>query len=261
MGYVGDHGHLFKIWFPDKNEIKITRDVDFHEGKDDEPPLFTPSQRPPDDSGPNNQGLVHDFRFTLISDVGKDFQNSKLLENQPQNDEEPITGRVETLSPTPVLPKITQAALPAPESTTPLAIQPTTTFSIENPTDLRSYRFHDETPTDPLPYVLPSSAILSSIEPTRVSSRSTKGIPPQRYKDEQKEQMAKEREKREKNGNRGLALAAPNSLLKVYQIKIPKSYVEMLKSPQNDPCGRGCNCRSISWSRRTHGNSLRDTLI
>ena len=23
VGYVGDHGHLLKIWFPDKNEIEL----------------------------------------------------------------------------------------------------------------------------------------------------------------------------------------------------------------------------------------------
>jgi len=40
---------------------QITRDDDFHEGKDDESPLFTPSSEPPDDSCPNNEGFANDF--------------------------------------------------------------------------------------------------------------------------------------------------------------------------------------------------------
>jgi hypothetical protein len=222
VGYIGDHGHLFKIWFPDKNEIKITRDVDFHEGKDDESPLFTPSPGPPDDSGPNNEGFANDFRFTLTSDIRKNVP--KFLDIQPQNEEEPITGRVQTLSPTPVLPTTTQAVLPAPESTT--LLQPTTAPVTQS-------TLEEIAPTS----AVPPSTILPSIEPTRISSRSSKGIPPKRLEDEQAEQK-KEREERENRkqnrGNRGTALATPNSLVKIYHIKVPNTYAEMLKSPQKD---------------------------
>ena len=222
VGYLGDHGHLFKIWFPDKNELKITRDVDFHEGKDDEPPLFTPSPGPPDDSGPNNEGFANDFRFTLTSEARKDVP--KFLENLPQNEEEPITGRVQTLSPTPVLPT-TQAVLPAP---IPVNLIQQTTSSTAQST------LEEIPPTN----VVPSSIIIPSVEPTRSSARSGKGIPPKRLQEEQAEQTIKEREERENRRqnrrNFETALATPNSPVKVYHIKLPNTYAEMLKSPQKD---------------------------
>ena len=86
--------------------------------------------------------------------------------------------------------------------------------------------------------VVPSSIILPSVEPTRSSARSGKGIPPKRLQEEQAEQTIKEREEREnrrQNGrNFGTALATPNSPVKVYHIKLPNTYAEMLKSPQKD---------------------------
>jgi len=48
----------FRFWI---RMDQITRDDDFHEGKDDESPLFTPSSEPPDDSCPNNEGFANDF--------------------------------------------------------------------------------------------------------------------------------------------------------------------------------------------------------
>lgn len=120
---------------------------------------------------------------------------------------------VETLSPTPVLPTATQAVLPAPESTTSSVTQPIT-FPIAQST-------LEEVPST-VPSAVPSSTVLPSIEPTRISSRSGKGIPPKRLQDEQVGQTIKEREKREnKKRNRRyrrIALAKHTRFSVVYHV-------------------------------------------
>ncbi|EED11570.1 hypothetical protein TSTA_008660 [Talaromyces stipitatus ATCC 10500] len=110
MGYMGDHGHIYKIWFPATGDVKFSRDVTFWEGPEDgmideiEDP--TPTTTKVEMSKPltiifHKDPVEKNQKRITIADENltiEDILNSNYYDFE-QNAY--VTGRAETLSTTP----------------------------------------------------------------------------------------------------------------------------------------------------------------
>jgi hypothetical protein len=103
VGYGSENGHIYKVWIPEKGTIKSSRDVTFNEDDVYQPPSSLPKRPPP----PVNEGEA-----VRVKGQGsqKEIQKTTdmritvpIHETVEQHQQETITGRIQTLSPTPML--------------------------------------------------------------------------------------------------------------------------------------------------------------
>jgi hypothetical protein len=110
MGYMGDHGHIYKLWFPTTGNMKFSRDVNFWEGDEngmiDEIEDATPTTTKLEMSKPltivfHKEAVKKDQRRITIADENptiEDILNSNFYDFERNAY---MTGRAETLSTTP----------------------------------------------------------------------------------------------------------------------------------------------------------------
>ncbi|KAI2966591.1 hypothetical protein CBS147324_7348 [Aspergillus niger] len=206
VGFDGDHGHVYLVWYPASNKVKKSRDVTFYEDRtykdDHEDPGRTPAAPTPKGPIIPESGTSINFDNTILRAIkNTEIDNAKALPTQNDTADEPVRGRIQTLS----------------SSTEPSA--PTGPIrSIENPADYeasstkyahRDFRLADSEP--------PSTKAVATAP--RRSQRSTKGKSPQWLGNEQVAALEQE------------SNLPPLPALKQHEVVIPNTYTEAISSP------------------------------
>jgi hypothetical protein len=220
VGYEGDHGHVYKVWIPSTGEIKRSRDVTFWEDDFYKPPSGAEAHESVPKKGPSvtmkgtkkaSQLMIEGGQTEGEQTVDQDrlleaLEDTDLRTIFDFTDVEYVRGRVQTLSPDPIPATTNRDSLPS--------------VHIQRP--------------NPKP------------EPTtkRVSTRSTKGIPPKRLEDEIADAAAnKARTRRGAAGSEEdpiQGVAAETTPKKYWEVRIPHNYRQAKASPQWEEWHQAC---------------------
>jgi hypothetical protein len=216
IGYEGDNGHIFKIWYLDTGKIVRSRDVTFWEGNEDSGNISTETKWPTINPSDNSSAKTFTISYYEEPKITKRIQRTieteivppmtvrerSALDQDPENDynvldmrsSQYIIGRVETLSPT---------------------LQPAAAIEAESA----------QPPEAPLHPDHPASE-------KRISAQLNKGKPPERYGDYGE---GSTRRKTQAKGGEGtedlIGLATPTTRVKAWQVKIPDTLKQAKDSP------------------------------
>lgn len=106
VGYEGDHGHVYKVWIPSTNQVKRSRDVIIKErwkpeerdSNDDDDDLQASIPQSNNPIQPNNKG-----GSVRLDTTSLEPHQPRPVQTIEDREPECETGRVQTLSPTPML--------------------------------------------------------------------------------------------------------------------------------------------------------------
>ena len=97
VGFDGDHGHVYLVWYPDSKKVKKSRDVNFYEDRtyrDDheDPGRATVAPTPKGPIVPET-GTSINFENTLLHEAIAKIDNAKDLPAQDDVANDPLDGK------------------------------------------------------------------------------------------------------------------------------------------------------------------------
>jgi GAG-pre-integrase domain len=255
VGYEGDHGHVYQIWFPDTGEVKRSRDVTFFEGDSDQDDDFTSILPTPKPKPPAPEGK---FRVAaeLIDDSPKIVD--MIFQSIEAQVDDYIRQRVQTIS---ASPEPESHRLEQRQAEDKLLSQLQQAADMRTEVDLLEFARNDlrtridlfASPSKPSPEPQESvydfdtannprtepsySETIQPEPPVRASARPNKGKKPEKYGSEGQDTRTKDKVKG--GGAKNLQLSSTAAALplccaalRAHEIKLPRSHRQAIRSPQ-----------------------------
>jgi Reverse transcriptase (RNA-dependent DNA polymerase) len=241
-----DYGHVYKVWMPETGEIKGSRDVTFWEddffgstGREEKPVPITskgPAVHVQYGNEEKFQRQIEDRPIWRHDRLLESLEDANLETLFDFTDIEYIQGRIQTLSPEPTYPPIRTENYIADEISNSSGPEDAHESTRESSPNVLQH---------PRP-LIPASETPSETNPSklRISTRSTKAIPPSRLAEEQAKEMENKIHRRKGTarltGDSLQGMALPEEPKKYWEVRIPNNFKQAKSSPQWEKWHQAC---------------------